>query len=177
MFYNHSNFGNVSGVFTKEIFQTLMEFKDLRIMSGNQPADAVLIGIIESKDKKKESVKTAASNRVQSTYGESIIGSNREDFVIPSVKTVGLSIRIIVIKHPTKEEISFLQKDIARTAINSKIIFNEIIGLSESYSMKGLKGEATKVLGTQNRGVERQTMGSLAKKAASSFKDMILYAF
>lgn len=177
MFYNHSSFNNVSGMFTKEIFSTLTEFKDLRITSGRSASDAVLIGIVESDLKHKESTRTKASKSVKNTYGNEVIGEKREDFFIASVNEIRVSLRIIVIKHPTREEIEFLQTEMGQNALNSRIIFNERISIAESYNLKELQGEATKVLGAQNRGLKKATLDNLAKSAAGNFKDMILYAF
>lgn len=177
MFYNHSNISNVSGVFTREVYHALLDFSDLKLTVSDKKADAVLIGIISSREKLKDSISTVSSKSVKNTFGEDALGKTREDFVVPSVNQMNLTLRIIVIRHPTAEEINFLQKDITQHALSSKIIFNEVIPLSESYTLKELRSEGTQVLGVQNRGVEKQAVFNLAKKAAISFKDMILYAF
>jgi hypothetical protein len=177
MFYNHSNHSNVSGAFTKEIFNTLTEFKDLRITSGSSNSDAVLIGIVSTPERMKESIQAIGSKSVVNTHGKDIIGDRREDFFIASVNKLKIYLRIIVIKHPTSEEIKFLQTEMGQNVVNSRIIFNEKISIAESYNLKELQGEATKVLGTQNRGLKKASLLSLAKTAAGNFKDMILYAF
>ncbi len=177
MFYNHSNFSNVSGVFTKEVFQTLLEFKDLQLKTAGEPSDAVLVGIIYSPKNKADSVTPVSSKKVKNAFGEDSIGPNRQDFVVSSVNQIKLRLKVIVIKHPTQEEIEFLQKNIGQNAISSKIIFNDEISLTANYQLKELRGEATKVIATQNRGVEKQRLNDMAKQAATGFKDMILYAF
>lgn len=177
MFFNKSNFSNVSGPFTKEIVQTLLEFKDLRLSEDVAKSDAVLVGIIESRAKKKESIININSKRAESTFGEGVLGSNRDDFFVPSVNQMRMNLRIVVIKHPTPTEIKFFRSDMGKKALSSKVIFNENISINRNYLLKELRGDATKVLGTQNRGVERQTILKMAESAASSFKDMILYAF
>ncbi len=53
MFYNHTNVPQVSASFTKEITRTLLEFKKLRIVDNPKSADAVLVGIVESRLKKE----------------------------------------------------------------------------------------------------------------------------
>lgn len=177
MFYNHTNLANISGVFTKEIFKTLTDFNDLEIVQNPSRGDAVLLGIVESNQKLRDTISTVHSKRVESTFGISTLGSEEEDFFVPSVNNIKLNLRIIVIKHPTPEEIKFLKTEMGVGALSSKIIFNERIPLSGNYSLKELRGEGIQVLGTQNKGLERKTINGLAKNAASSFKDMILYAF
>ncbi|MDP7320357.1 MAG: hypothetical protein QF441_07085 [Bacteriovoracaceae bacterium] len=176
MFYNHSSFSSVSGDFTREIYKTLLDFKGLRLVTTG-PADAVLVGIIESPEKKKEAISTEASKRVKSTYGDDVLGEKREDFYVPSVSQLNLSLKIIVIKHPTKEEIKFFQKNIMEGVITSKVIFNERIFLSENFNLKEFQSGSLEVLGTQNRGIQKLALKNMAEQAARSFQDMILYAF
>jgi hypothetical protein len=177
MFYNHTNFPALSGVFTKEIFHTLSDFKELMIYSGMETTDAVLIGVIESADKKRETVITDGRKSVKNMYGEDIIGENREDFLLPTTNLLNIRLRLIVIKHPTIEEIKFFQTEIGSKALSSKVIFNEVVNLKTSYTLNELDQSAISVLGTQNRSIQRETLHNLALSAANSFKDMILYAF
>ena len=177
MFYNRTNFANVSGVFTKEIFQTLSEFNKLMIYTGNKNTDAVLLGILESPQKSKESTITIGRKSVQNTFGDDIIGENRRDFPLPTTNEIQLQLRLIVIKNPTPEEIDFFQKDITANAISSKIIFNEVIALRNSFILAELDQNGTEVLGSQNRGIKKNAISQMAINAANSFKDMILYAF
>jgi hypothetical protein len=177
MFYNHSSLHNVSGVFTKEIFNTMINYKGLELRSGNAPADAVLIGIVESAPKLNETVSSEAFKSVINSYGEDVFNEKRKNFNLPSVNRVSLSVRIIVIKQPSKEEIQFLKTSYGKGVISSKIIFNEVISLSGNYNLKENEGQGIKVLGTQNRGIQQATVKDLALNAATSFKDMILYAF
>lgn len=177
MFYNHSNLHNVSGVFTKEIFNTMINYKGLELRSGNQSSDAVLIGIVESASKINETVTAEGFKSIENTYGEDIFNKKRKNFNLPSVNRVTLNVRIIVIKQPTSEEIKFLRSSYGKGVVSSKIIFNEVINLSGVYNLKENEGQSIEVLGTQNRGIQQRTIGELAVSAATSFKDMILYAF
>lgn len=177
MFYNHTNFPALSGSFTREIFHTLTDFKDLMIYSGLKRTDAVLIGIIESPEKKRDSVVTTARKSTESIFGENILGDKREDLLVPTSSELRLNLRLIVIKHPTQQEINFLQRQGTKGAINSKIIFNEVVPLKSSYNHKELKAQGIAVLGSQNRGLRRDTLEAMAEEASNSFKDMILYAF
>ena len=177
MFYNQGNLGNISGVFTKEILDVLSDFKGLILTRGKSESDAVLIGIIDTPKKLKDSSEVTAVKRVSNTYGEDALGQNRDDFKAPSVNTVSISVRLIVIKKPTSEEIKFFQNSLSENALSSKIIFNEKINLSGNYSLKELQGSSQLVLNSQNRGVEKQLIDQLAKDTATSFKDMIIYVF
>lgn len=177
MFYNHSSFANVEGVFTKEILNTMLGYKSLILKSGKQPADAVLIGIVSSPDRRKDAATPNIFSSVKNIYGNNVFEGRRDDLYVPTQNTMQLSLRIIVIKQPTKEEIVFLSTKLGEKAIGSKIIFNEVIALNGTQSLKQFTGDSMKVIGTQNRGVERSVIETMAKNAAGNFKDMILYAF
>ena len=61
---------------------------------------------------------------------------------------------------------------------NDEVSGSEIILMpSSEYQVTAMVDFGTKVLGTQNRGVTRQVIDSMARSAASNFKDRILYAF
>ena len=162
MFYNKSNFADVSGPFTREIYKTLLEFKNLRLSEPTEKSDAVLIGILESRPKKKESIQNINSKRAESTFGDGVLGEDRQDFLVPSVNQLNLRLRIIVVKHPTPAEIKFFQTQLSKQVLSSKVIFNESIKLQRNYLLKELRGDGIKVLGSQNRGVEKQQMQILA---------------
>lgn len=177
MFYNKSNFADVSGPFTKEIYKTLLEFKNLKLSTTPERADAVLIGIVESRAKRKESIVVRNRKRAEAVFGSDSLGEERQDFIVPSVNQIGLRLRVVVIKHPTPTEIKFFQTQFSKSVLSSKVIFNETFELSRSYNLKELRDEGIAVLGSQNRGVEKQQIQWMAEGAAQSFKDMILYAF
>ena len=176
VFYNHTNFPNVSGVFTKEIMTTLFDFKGLRLEEDRERADAVLIGILESDRMRRNSTETKSSKSASNVYKDTL-GGREKEFFVASENLVKLSMRIIVIKHPTNEEIEFLQTQYGPDAMSSKIIFNERIRLENTVTIKELQGDGTKVLGTQNRGVQVKAFKLMAQNAAKSFKEMILHAF
>lgn len=177
MFYNQSNFQNISPAFTKEIYKMLSGFKGLKIQGGNNNTDATLVGIIDSQDFRRDS-REATGPRSVKNIANSKIGAARGDFYIPSSNTLRAELRIIVIKKPTQEDIDFLKSNLGKeNFISSKIIFRESIALSSSFTREILLGEATAVNSTQNRGAEKRTIGEMAKSSASTFRDMILYAF
>lgn len=168
----------MAGLFSKEILYTLTDYSDLEIKPGGEPADAVLIGIIDSRDEVRDTILTNTSRSVESNFGSEVLGEGKRfDFVVPESNSVRLDLRIIVIKHPTKEEIKFLQTRYGNKVLSSKIIFNETIPLGSGYVLKKYTGEAISVLGSQNQGVYMLSMQALAKQAANNFRSMILYAF
>ena len=181
MFYNHSNFANVEGVFTKEIYNTMLDYKGLKLLSGQKNTDAVLVGIIETRDRRRDTVLPNAILSMENVYGNDVFSEDgakkRDDVFLSTSNQITMTLRIIVIKQPTKEEIVFLSKKIGEKAIGSKIIFNEVITLTGSQALKQLRGESIKVVGTHNRGIARNAIEGMALSAAARFKDMILYAF
>lgn len=177
MFYNHSSFSNISGPFTGEIYQMLAGFKGLKVTGGKKPSDATLIGIITSNPSLKNSRSNNGARTAKGILGDSF-AENRNDFVVPTSNTLTVNLRIIVMKHPTEEEIKFLQTQLGSNAsISSKIIFTENIPVSGSFTREVYAGSGMDVNSTQNRGAKKQTVNSMAKNAAISFRDMILYAF
>lgn len=177
MFYNQSNFANITPVFTTEIYKMLSGFKGLKVQGGKNSTDAVLIGIIESKDFRKDS-RVASNPRSVKNIAPEDIGDSRGDFYIPSTNTLSYSLRLIVMKHPTKEEIDFLKSGLGKeNLISSKIIFNETIPLTASFTRETLNGDLSAVNYTQNRGAEKKSIKTMAINSANTFRDMILYAF
>lgn len=183
MFHNFSSIAGVSPTFTKSIYRSMLSYKGLTIKSGNARSDAVLIGIIDSAAKRKETIIPGNQKSAFNTYNRDrarngdLFEGRREEFVVPTSNQVELQMRIIIIKHPTPEEIEFLKKSLALNAKNSKIIFNESFPLVDIYNIKENQGAGISVLGTQNRGVREASLNKLARKAATSFEDTILYAF
>lgn len=178
MFYNYSNLPEVSGEFTRETYRLLTGFSGLKLSSGyDKDADAILIGIIKSPEKTTETLKTA-NLRVAQDRAEKAIGAQRSKFYIPGTITVGMSLQIIVIKKPTEEEMALLKSGIGdQVQLNSRIIFNELIPLTSTYTREILDENGVQVVATQNSGVQRKALKELSIQAATSVRDMILYAF
>jgi hypothetical protein len=177
MFYNQTSFANVSAPFTREVFRMLSGFKGLRLESGKSNTDATLIGIVTSADSLKIARRSTNSRGVKSILGENSL-PDRNDFFVPSVNSLQMSLQIIVMKHPTDEEIKFLKSGLGNgTMISSKIIFTETVPLNSTFTREIFSNEGMQVIGTQNRGAQKITVQSMAKNAATTFRDMILYAF
>lgn len=176
MFYNHSNHANISPVMTKEIFQMLSGFNDLKIISGHERADAVLIGIVSSPEKVKVSRPGKNFRSAKAAAGDAI-GDEREDFYIPSSTDMRASLRLILIKNPSEKEIELLRTSLGKFALGPRVIVNENIRLRDSFTRELYSSNGVDVIDTQNRSAMRNTMQEMAQKAAQNFKDMILYAF
>lgn len=177
MFYNQSNFSNVSPAFTKEVYKMLSGFKGLKAQTGKNNSDATLIGIIESKDSLKES-RTATDPRSVKNIADSDLGTQRGDFYVPSTNTLSMVLHVIVIKKPSLEEIKLLQSNLGKANfISSKIIFKESIPVSTSFTREILTGSSAVVNHSQNMGAQRKSIYTMAKTTAETFREMILYAF
>lgn len=178
MFYNYSNISEASGEFTRETYRLLTGFSGLKLHSGyNQSSDAILIGIIKSPEKVVESLR-ANNLRVAQSKAPNAIGTVRENFYIPGTTEVNLFLQVIVIKKPSEEELSLLKSGIGdQVRTNSKIIFNELIPLRMQYTREIQDAPGVEVNATQNFGVQRKTVRTLAEQAAVTVRDMIFYAF
>jgi hypothetical protein len=177
LFYNQSSFSNVSSAFTKEVYQIMTGFKGLKVTHGKGASDAVLIGIISSPASLKDSALATDLRSAKTVLGQNF-AKNRNDFYVPSRNNLRLSLKIIVIKHPTDEEIKLLQSGLLdRPFVSSKIIFSENVSVESSYTREIFADEASQVIQTQNRGAQKRTLNEMALNAAVNFRDMILYAF
>lgn len=176
MFYNHSNLTNVSSPMTNEIYVMLTKFKELKVKSGYKKADAVLIGIVSSTRTLSKSRTGSNLRSVKNAAGE-LIGDNRGDFYIPSNTTVGAQLNLILIKNPSPNEIKLMKSSLGKFVVSSKIIFNETIPLSQTFTRELYTDESVAVVNTQNRSAVKKSVSDMARSAAQNFKDMIIYAF
>ena len=177
MFYNYSNLSEVHTDFTRETYRLLTGFSSLKLNNGyNKNSDAVLIGILKSPEKLAETIR-ASNLRVAEEKAKNAV-AGRENFYIPGTSDVSVYLHVIVIKKPTEEEIALLKSGIGdQIKSTSRIIFNEIIPLRIQYTREVLDNEGTQVIASQNLGVQRKTLKTLAENAAINVRDMILYAF
>jgi hypothetical protein len=178
MFYNYSNLSEIHADFTRETYRLLTGFSGLKLVNGySNNTDAVLIGILKSPEKLMETLQPANPRVAQEKAGAAI-GNRRQNFPIPGTTNVQVYLHVIVIKKPTQEELALLKSGIGdQVKSTSKIIFNEIIPLRLQYTREVLDDPGVQVVGTQNFGVQRKTLKSLAEQAANNVRDMILYAF
>lgn len=182
MFHNYSNQPEVSNNFTRETYRLLTGFSGLKLKSGyHTDTDAVLIGIIKTPEKITETLRPNNLRVAQERAGTAI-GTERQNFYIPGTTEVNMTLQVIVIKKPTEEELSLLKSGIGdKVKLTSRVIFNESIPLSTQYTREVFDRnnvtDPVNVNATQNFGVQRKVIKSLAEQAALSVRDMILYAF
>lgn len=177
MFYNKTPFSGVSPVFTREIYSVLRQFPNLKIVGSLEGADAVLIGIIES-NRDITKATTTKTLRLAKSVAPTNVGDGRQDFYIPSTSNVTMGLRLIMVKGPSAQMISILQSDIGKQAgVSSKIIFNEVISVTGVYNREYLDEQGGEVVATQNRGAQKNIINNMAAEAATSFENMVIYAF
>ena len=186
MFQNRSTLPDVGGIMTQEIVKELCKFPELKVYPGDfKKSDAILLGIVNSKQYLRETVKSSREYHVTSeNLGESTIGKRR-DFRIPAESSIALTITLILIKNPSAKELDFLlthgDKIIYK---NPKIIFHNSYNVSAAFQREiygELRGEnqesGRSVNYTKNRGMLYQKEKEMALSLASSFREMGLYVF
>lgn len=178
MFYNYSNLPAVGPEFTQQTYLQLMSFSGLKLTQGySQNTDAVLIGIIRSPEKLTETLRSG-SIRVAKGIAPDAIGNDRQDFYIPGSTTVQLYLQVVLIRKPTEEELSLFHTELSpQIPLSSRVILNEILPISENYVREVMDNEGVQVVATQNSGIQRKKIKSMAQSAAETIRDLILYAF
>jgi hypothetical protein len=182
MFFNFSNQADVSSNFTRETYRLLTSFKGLKLKSGYHPeSDAVLICVLKSPEKVSLTLRPY-NLRVAQTRAGTAIGDKRQRFYIPGTTEISMFLQVIVIKKPTEEELALLKSGIGdQVQLTSRIIFNETIPLKNQYARevfdKTDTSDGVNITATQNAGIQRKVIRSMAEQAAISIRDMILYAF
>lgn len=183
MFQNRSNLANVSGEFTKKIYQLLAGYKGLKVVPGaRKSSDAVLLGIIDSPQYKNDTVEASGKNLVDSILVKSESIDSRETFFIPTGNQIKLKLRLILIKSPTDKEIEALNSKFGELITRSpRIILNETLPITYNFTRELLSFETNDTGGnvtfTRNRGNLREAIISMANSASETFKSVILYAF
>lgn len=177
-FYNYSALPHVGAEFSREVYAMMAGFPSLKVRSGfDNSTDAVMIGIVKSPEKLRNTTR-AQNLRVAQSQAPKAIGNTRKEFYIPGTTNVQLYLQIIVIKHPSEAELELLRSGLGEDVRGSdKIIFNETLPITQSYTREIFDEEAVNVVGTQNKGLQQKTIMTMAERAAESVKEMILYAF
>lgn len=181
MFVNRSVIAELAAPMTKEVIFVLNEYSGLRVYSGdNDQADAVLIGVIESKDHYNEVVKTTQTLFTDDTVKSSI--GSRSPFYYPVQTSYEFSLKIILIKRPSKEEIDLLTTDLGQfMKVHPKVVLMDTINISGSFSR--VVGESTtpnsagKTNFVKNKGIFEKSLQETSMNAAKTFKQVVLNAF
>jgi hypothetical protein len=181
MFVNRSVFHNVNIPLTREIKLALSEYPGLKIYAGDDSrADAVLIGIIESRDQMKDAILTDSTKFTDGDLSNSI--GQRAPFYVPNRTYYEMQLRLVIIKKPTKEEMELLQGPlITQMVAGQKIIMNNVINLRNGFT-RVVDGSSTTdeggiVNSVKNREMMNVSFENLAKNAASNFKQVVINAF
>ena len=181
MFVNRSVINELAAPMTKEVIFVLNSYSGLKVLSGdNDKADAVLIGIIESKNHYNDVVKTTQSlfsdNTIKSSVGD------RSPFYYPVQSSYEFTLRIVLIKRPSKEELDLLTTDLGQfMKVNPKVVLMDTINIAGSFSR--VVGETTtpnaigKTNFVKNKGIFEKSLQETSMNAAKTFKQVVLNAF
>lgn len=175
-FLNKSLIPNASTSMTENINTVLSQNTTLKIYSGNSTkADATLIGIVSSFDKKNSFYQTTGRTLIKDKNG-------RRDFYMPNQTSFNLTLVIVLIKKPTSEDLKLLNKDfLPYIDKHPKVVFSKSISLNSSYSRyleltSGPDGGAI-TNSTQNREILNKAVEALAVSAGNNFRETVLNAF
>lgn len=177
-FINRSNHPGLSRIFSKEFVQTLQEFPDLKVHTGEGAVtDGVLIGIITAPKYLNESL--ATTNRKFSRAEET---GDRRRFFIPASTDVRVRLELILIRDPNhydKELILSRYREFVNR--HPKVVFTHKFDMTRGMSRVNFGKTGADGLGTvnftNNLGTQKQTYELLAQDAVQNFKELILYAF
>lgn len=181
MFVNRSVLPQLAAPMTREITLALSDYTGLKVLSGdNENADAILIGIIESKDHYNEVVTTSQTLFTEGDI-ESSIG-NRSPFYYPVQTTYNFSLRLILIKRPTKEELALFTSEMARGhLVHPKVVLEDTISLSGNFSRVAAPTDTPSAEGevnfVKNKGIFEKSLQDTSYQAAQTFKQVVLNAF
>lgn len=181
MFVNRSVIPELAAPLTREITYALNDYSGIRVYSGDSDkADAVLIGVIESRDHYNDVVRTTQTLFTDNTVKSSI--GDRSPFYYPVQSSYEFSLRLILIKRPSKEELELLTTDIGQyMKVNPKVVLMDTINVTGSFSR--VVGETTtpNAVGStnfvKNRGIFEKSIQETAMNAAKTFKQVVLNAF
>lgn len=181
MFVNRSVIPELAAPMTKEIIFALNDYSGLRVYSGdNDQADAVLVGVIETKNHYNDVVQTTqtlfSDDKIKSSVG------NRSPFYYPVQTSYDYTLKIILIKRPSKEELDLLTTDFGQyMKVNPKVVLMDTINISGSFSR--VVGESTtpnaegKTNFVKNKGIFEKSIQEASMNAAKTFKQVVLNAF
>ena len=181
MFINRSVLPQLAAPMTKEITFALNDYSGLKVLSGDdENADAVLIGIVESKDHYNEVVTTTQSLFTEGDIQTSI--GKRNPFYYPVQTSYSLDLRVILIKRPSKEELEIMVggKDNA-LRFHPKVVLEDTINLSGNFSRVANSSITANSPGdvnfVKNKGIFEKSLQDTCYQASQAFKQVVLNAF
>jgi hypothetical protein len=185
MFVNHSNIAKASVAFTREISNVLSSYPSLRVYQGEDTSgvDAILIGIVTTPKYREETFSTKtettsqASNKLISSTG------GRARFFIPTSTSYKTSLRLILIKNPTPQELEMARSELVKYLQTNpmKIVFNHVMELENTFGREAGDTVSPDSPGTvnftKNKGNFEKSLSDTAKAAAIEFKETVLDVF
>lgn len=181
MFINRSNIPELAAPMTREITFALNDYPGIKVQSGNdKTADAVLIGIIDSVDHYNEAVKTTNQLFTDNTVKDSV--GERAPFYYPVATSYEFSLKIILIKNPTQEELDLLTTDLGQfMKVNPKVVLMDSLPISGSFGRVVSENTSATSPGktnfVKNRGIFEKSINDAAINVAKTFKQVVLNAF
>lgn len=181
VFVNRSILKFATGPITREFIETLSDFSGLRVEVGeNMESDAILIGILDSAEKKRDVFKSSGELFTGGSLKKSI--GKRQQFYLPRSTSYSASLRLVLIKKAVKSDLKLAKSKFAQFMNNNpKVIFNEVISVSSSYShaLSGDKGpdSGNVVNYTKTDRLYLNSLNSMAESAANNFRELIVNAF
>ncbi len=181
MFINRSVFPQISAPMTREIVLALNDYSGLVVYSGeSDKADAILLGIIESKDHYTDAVKTTQTLFTDEELQKSI--GSRQPFYFPIQSTYSLWVRFILIKKPSKQELELFSGDMGKMVkAHPRVVLMDQIDLTNSFSRVASSNSGVNAGGevnfVKNKAIFDKSLQDTCLQAAQSFKQVILNAF
>lgn len=178
MFVNHSIIPHIGAVLTKEVYGVLSRYPRLKVSTGfSKDSDAVLIGIVESDQRRKQTFKTTSTSFIT---GESL--GQRNPMYVPISTSYKIRLRFILIKNPKKQELALLKSPVGNLIPKSdRVIFNEVLEFDQGYSRRifdTLSPDNGGVVNfTNNLGNFERSLDDLGEQVALRLEREILHAF
>lgn len=180
MFINRSVLPQLASPMTREITLALNDYSGLKVVSDGGDADAVLIGIIESKDHFNDVVRTSQTLFTDKDVSKSI--GSRTSFYYPIQSVYDFHLRLILIKRPSKEEMELLTSELGPLVkAHPKVVLQDTINLTGSFdrvaSPNITANDAGEVNFVKNKGILEKSLQDTCYQAAQTFKQVVLNAF
>lgn len=181
IFVNTSSYAGAGPIFTREIVALLSTYSELKISpvsGGNE--DAVMVGIIESPRRNSDAFVTTATKFTAGELKQSI--GNRAQFYLPTASNYQVTLRIFLIKNPSKGDRELLTSPIAsQLAKHPKVVFNHVFTYTGSFNRE-TRDTITSDSGglvnyTKTRRYFQQSLEALAKQASRDLEDLVINVF
>jgi hypothetical protein len=185
MFINKSSIPNASHIFTKDVVDVLADSTDIRIYMGdNRKADALLIGIIDSPKRYQDLYEKGGTffiDKDENNEQTSSIG-DRSSFFIPRYRKYSLTVRLVLIRHPSDVDKKLINSELLPYLQRSKkIVFNRILEreVSAELSIRGTDlVDSTGITNTsRSRYYFEASLRNTSISVANDFRDLVLNVF